>query len=64
MGQHSINEINGLLSHSTPIFLRVFQQNRPLAELRKGSAFGLELNFYSDPNYYWMITPVTLSVGV
>jgi len=24
MGQHSINEINGLLFHVTPIFLRVF----------------------------------------
>jgi len=34
MGQHSINEINGLLSHVTPLFLRVFQHNRPGAARR------------------------------
>jgi len=33
MGQHSINEINGLLSHVTPLFLRVFQHNRPEAAI-------------------------------
>jgi hypothetical protein len=29
----AIHEINFLLSHVTPLFLRVFQQNRPMAEL-------------------------------
>jgi len=35
MGEHSVHEINDLLSHVTPLFLRVFQHNRPKAAIAR-----------------------------
>ena len=47
MGEHAVHEINDLLSHVAPLFLRVFQQNRPMADITAATHSGRQKCIYS-----------------